>query len=164
MGKLSLLMCALSKRLEVEQKGLNMNTFLPYRSFVNSARCLDYRRLGKQRVEAMQILNTLYGKKQGWVNHPAVLMWKGFEDALRLYLKVVINEWIDRGYKNNMEIPYFDSIFGIEFPSFIGNKEFHASHRSNLLRKNKEWYSQFNWTETDDLPYIWPVRKGQLQD
>lgn len=39
-----------------------MNTFLPYKSFKKSARCLDYRRLGKQRIETWQIYKAL---KQG---------------------------------------------------------------------------------------------------
>ena len=35
---------------------LFMQTFLPYPDFARSARCLDNRRLGKQRVESYQIL------------------------------------------------------------------------------------------------------------
>ena len=56
-----------------------MQTFLPDKSFVNSSRILDYRRLGKQRVEARQIYNILIGntKSNAWRNHPAVLMWRG---------------------------------------------------------------------------------------
>ena len=38
-----------------------MQTFLPYKSFTKSAQVLDYKRLGKQRVEAMQIFNALTG-------------------------------------------------------------------------------------------------------
>jgi hypothetical protein len=34
----------------------------------------------------------------------------------------------------------------------------HDSHRSNLLRKDPQWYGQFGWTVPDDLPYVWPVR------
>ena len=58
-----------------------MQTFLPYKDFRKSLQCLDYRRLGKQRVEAMQIHNILTGKNESsaWVNHPAVKMWKGHE-------------------------------------------------------------------------------------
>jgi hypothetical protein len=57
-----------------------MQTFLPYYSFEESAKCLDYRRLGKQRVEVYQIINILEGKNKtnGWVNHPAVKMWIGY--------------------------------------------------------------------------------------
>ena len=36
-----------------------MQTFLPVADFVESARMLDYKRLGKQRVEGMQLLNAM---------------------------------------------------------------------------------------------------------
>ncbi len=58
-----------------------MQTFLPYEDFTLSAQCLDYRRLGKQRVEALQIFNALTGAStkdgreyRGWINHPATKM------------------------------------------------------------------------------------------
>ncbi len=37
-----------------------VNTFVPYSDFESIARCLDNRRLGKQRVEAYQILLLIY--------------------------------------------------------------------------------------------------------
>jgi len=37
-----------------------VNTFLPYADFVEVAQSLDDRRLGKQRVEAFQILKANY--------------------------------------------------------------------------------------------------------
>jgi hypothetical protein len=46
-----------------------------------------------------------------------------------------------------------------EVPSWLGKPEFHASHKSNLLRKNHEHYSQFNWKVDDTLPYVWPSKK-----
>lgn len=71
-----------------------MQTFLPIADFEQSLKCLDYRRLGKQRVEAKQILNVLspdYDKK-GWRNHPAVLMWKGYEESLKYYYNLCVYE------------------------------------------------------------------------
>ncbi len=53
-----------------------MQTFLPYPDFKRSAKVLDYRRLGKQRVEALQILKALQVENYGWRNHPIVKMWK----------------------------------------------------------------------------------------
>ena len=88
-----------------------MQTFLPYESFAESAKVLDWRRLGKQRVEGMQIIKAITGEKRldgkpykGWINHPASVMWKPYPDALKLYTNVIILEWIERGYNNNMEI------------------------------------------------------------
>jgi len=135
-----------------------MQTFLPYSDFKKSAKCLDYRRLGKQRVEAYQILNTLtINPKSRWRNHPAVKMWRGYEDALRLYINCMIFEWKSRGYKNNMKI--YDVDNNISFPTWFGDEKFHKSHRSNLLRKYPEWYEKFGWVEPNDLPYFWPSEK-----
>lgn len=135
-----------------------MQTFLPYADFRKTVKCLDYRRLGKQRVEAYQILKILNGETNRWVNHPAVLMWRGYENALGLYMNHCILEWVNRGYNNNMR---YSTIVAsdIVLPSWFGDENFHASHRSNLLRKNFEYYSQFGWNETPELEYVWPVRK-----
>jgi hypothetical protein len=135
-----------------------MQTFLPYPSFEQSAHCLDMRRLGKQRVECLQLLNTLSGKTSSWKNHPAVLMWRGHEQSLIKYGIVICHEWIMRGYKDTClnKIQSFQEQFSISNdPTWLGNYNFHAAHRSNLLRKNLEWYNKFGWIEPNDLPYIW---------
>ena len=131
-----------------------MQTFLPYSSFVASARVLDYRRLGKQRVESLQILNTLcHGSR--WGNHPAVLMWAGYESALTVYKNTMITEWVRRGYKNNMAT---EKVGFYVLPWWVGNKDFHLSHRSNLVRKLPEYYRKF-WPDiSNELPYVWPCR------
>lgn len=156
-----------------------MQTFLPYPSFRESARCLDYRRLGKQRVECKQILLALgvdVGEHRGqillngWGNHPAVRMWKGHEWCLLDYAQAICCEWRRRGYKDSL-LPQFEASshrwlrHGEYFqplrssPNWIGYDAFHASHRSNLLRKNRQHYGQFCWSEPADLPYVWPVEK-----
>ena len=131
-----------------------MQTFLPYPSFERSAAVLDYRRLGKQRVEAQQILNAIDSSDYGWQNHPAVGMWRPYRDALVLYRNVMIGEWVSRGYNNTM--PYLCHDEPI-LPDWLGDERLHASHRSNLLRKDPEFYGQYDWAEPNDLPYVWPV-------
>ena len=131
-----------------------MQTFLPYSNFVDSAAILDYRRLGKQRVECFQLLKALkYGG--GWSNHPACKMWRGYEEALETYMAECIAEWVRRGYKNTMSAKIH---IGYKSPPWFGDEGFHASHRSNLLRKDPAYYSRFDWKEPDDLPYVWPVQ------
>lgn len=130
-----------------------MQTFLPYPDFKKSAQALDYRRLGKQRVECYQILKALELGVGAWVNHPATKMWRGYEDALRKYMAECIMEWVGRGYKNTMTIPMIQTYTN---PPWLGDEAFHASHRSNLLRKDFAYYSKFGWQEPHDLPYVWP--------
>ena len=132
-----------------------MQTFLPYSSFTKTFKTLDYRRLGKQRVEAMQILNILLNRTErpGWRNHPIVRMWEGYEPALQLYHNICIEEWIRQGYNNNMSLE--DITEPIIYPDWLGIELFHSSHRANLLRKDYGYYIKYGWTEDLELPYVW---------
>ena len=135
--------------------GTIMQTFLPYKDFKHSLRVLDWRRLGKQRVEAHQVLNVLLGRTEtkGWRNHPITKMWVGYEDALKLYFNLCVQEWVNRGYNNNMLLE--DIPDTIKYPNWLGNDLFHSSHRANLLRKDSEFYSDWGWNEDSDNPYAW---------
>jgi hypothetical protein len=136
-----------------------MNTFLPYASFRVSAHVLDRARLGKQRIECKQILRALLGEAKGWANHPAVKMWLGHERTLCDYAIYICDEWIARGYKDSQlewfEIKY-ESLPRTGVPLWLGDPAFHASHRSNLLRKDPVWYGHFGWKEPTTLEYVWP--------
>lgn len=139
-----------------------MQTFLPLPDFYESAACLDIRRLGKQRVEAMQILHILEGRGKGWANHPAVGMWRGYTQALCAYGIAICEEWQSRGCFDTAIEQFLQGLepFGdwsdACLPVWFGNDDFHASHRSNLLRKDPKHYGQFGWLEGPDLPYVWP--------
>lgn len=144
-----------------------MQTFLPYADFAKSAECLDNKRLGKQRVEVLQLLKAIHGETKGWVNHPCTKMWRLNTNALVEYGNAICSEWRYRGYKDtclDKIIKYYYTpslIHSISsfYPDWFGNEVFHASHRSNLLRKNPEYYGKFGWSEPNDLPYIWPEER-----
>jgi hypothetical protein len=146
-----------------------------------SAQALDDKRLGKQRVEAMQILRALTYEKYGWKHHPAVLMWKGYEEALAAYAQAVIDEWTKRGHADTCAatITVDLTTAGIrtparterqlrkakQLPPWWGDEAVHASHRRALLRKEPEHYAAHfpdEPTPPGDEPddYVWPVRKA----
>jgi hypothetical protein len=153
-----------------------VQTFLPSRSFARSARLLDSRRLGKQRVEVLQILRALHLEDYGWRNHPAVCMWRGHTDALVSYGVEVTREWLRRGYA--------DTVLGqlVEFakrgtprsqdelassgllPPWLGSARLHRSHRSALLRKDPSHYGRLFPGVPPDLPYFWPPSQAATAD
>lgn len=135
-----------------------MQTFLPYPDFTESAQALDYKRLGKQRVEAWQILRALQGLTKGWRNHPAVLMWAGYEPALKAYGEAMCREWIARGYKDTM-LERFVCVEPIILPDWLGDSKLHISHQSNLIRKYPEYYIPKFPNIPNDLPYHWVVKE-----
>lgn len=140
-----------------------MQTFLPYKDFKESAKVLDRGRLGKQRVEALQVIKSLHEVHYGWKNHPASKMWKGFESSLVDYSLTMCLEWISRGYADTC----FDKILELQAkynipksgaePFWLGDERVHSSHRANLLRKDYSFYIKYNWIESPDTPYYWPV-------
>ena len=142
-----------------------MQTFLPMRNFDDSAKVLDWRRLGKQRVEVLQIYNALHGESKGWRNHPAVKMWEGYELALLTYGVIICKEWRNRGYKDTLLDRFEAEIVRLEnlgakhkMPPWIGDEKFHLSHRSNLSRKDHGHYDPF-WPGTPaNLEYVWPTK------
>lgn len=138
-----------------------MQTFVPYGSDFNSnAQVLDRQRLGKQRVEAWQILNAIRGLSKGWVNHPATVMWRNYPEALAYYGLSMCDEWIARGYNDTMQNRFIslidNSIFRVELPLWIDEENIVISHRSNLIRKRPDIYQPI-WPDIpNDIPYVWP--------
>jgi hypothetical protein len=144
-----------------------MQTFLPYSDIKESLRVLDNKRLGKQRVEAYQIISALTGRPKmngkpysGWLNHPCCILWKNHIPLLKYYYNECIKEWVKRGFNNTMKFEEINE--SVYFPSWWGNELFHDSHKSNLLRKDFEYYSKFGWNVDSNDPYVWYTMEGQM--
>jgi Pyrimidine dimer DNA glycosylase len=149
-----------------------VQTFLPVADFEDAARLLDSPRLGKQRVETLQILRALELPDYGWANHPAVLMWRGRTPALVAYGLAMVKVWQERGFADSTapqiaefapEVvgrPQAELAAAGLLPSWVGDEQLHRSHRSNLMAKDAGFYrprfTERFGPEPDDLPYVWP--------
>lgn len=198
-----------------------VNLFITHFDYTTSAKNLDNKRLGKQRVEALQILNliqdlkflsqrynkprpinpydfrawvrtlaSLYKKEPirlyrgdhcitlGFVYHPAILMFLGYEDSLKRYINAHIQEWISRGFENTMQTY---KTYKEDQPIFTLDPTFHRNHKAALLTKEIErnepkWYikkkdfveayeyyqnytGKANKTQSEFKYYIWPFNQ-----
>jgi len=119
-------------------------------------------------VETLQILNALHNPDNGWRHHPVVHMWAGYEQALCSYGLAICEEWVDaRGYRDTVAgkiWKYVDLDAEVKMPLWLGDEDFHRSHRSNLLRKMPEHYRRYWPCERDDLPYVWPEKLAKRGD
>jgi len=80
-----------------------MNTFMPYSDFLSSVKCLDNKRLGKQRLECYQMIQLFLDEnKTAWRRHPAFVMWHGHPESLVAYFFFCCNEFRARGYNENL--------------------------------------------------------------
>ena len=155
-----------------------MQTFLPDPDFHRCAALLDDKRLGKQRVETLQIMQVLVRLRwentigqiepyepRGWRNHPAVLMWKGYELALLSYQQHICEEWTARGYRDTclaktrglVQHWRGDRASESAQPPWLGDVQLHRSHQSNLIRKDPDFYGPLFPGVSGDEPYVWPV-------
>ena len=149
-----------------------MQTFLPYPDFVASARVLDLKRLGKQRVETIQVLRGLTRAGYGWRHHPAVKMWAGYEEALVRYGLDMCAVWCAEGRADTCASTLTADLAAAggprairtqqelaaagDLPPWTGDEALHLSHRSALVRKDPAVYRPVFGDIPDDLPYVWP--------
>ena len=144
-----------------------MQTFLPYPDPRRSAKVLDDRRLGKQRVETFQVLRALTWPTYGWKHHPVTRMWRGFVPALVAYGLACVDEWVARGRADATRAALLEFSGGTApdwdvlhdrgaVPPWVGDEGLHLSHRSSLVRKDPELYRPLFGDVPDDLPYVWP--------
>ncbi|MDQ0822542.1 hypothetical protein QFZ69_003421 [Arthrobacter sp. V1I7] len=148
-----------------------MQTFLPFPDFQQSAAALDRVRLGKQRVEALQILRALVIPEYGWQSHPAVRMWMGYVPALTLYGLAMVDEWTSRGGEDTTrekimefapQAAHPDYAAKIPMPPWLGDPDFHLSHRSRLIAKDPRFYAPLFPDTEADLEYVWPEPRLEL--
>ncbi|GAA2753351.1 MSMEG_6728 family protein [Amnibacterium kyonggiense] len=145
-----------------------MQTFLPYPSFEASAHVLDGPRLGKQRVETLQILRALVVPTYGWQRHPAVAMWRGHVPALTAYGLAMVREWTARGFADAVAPQLLEFAPEVEgrserwlaqqglLPSWVGDPLLHESHRSKLIAKDPDVYRTLFPGTPEGLDYVWP--------
>jgi len=145
-----------------------MQTFLPYPDFAESSAVLDQARLGKQRVETLQVLRSLLMPSYGWQNHPVSRMWRGYLPGLTAYGLANVDAWTSRGHGDTTReliAEFAPDVVGKSqaeladaglLPRWIGDDEVHRSHRSNLIRKDASYYGALFPDVDGELDYVWP--------
>jgi len=154
-------------------------TFLPYKSYRESAKVLDNKRLNYQRKASFEILQIIVFDKKSLVlptnslklaveahrkfaKHPVVKLWYNSELQLTSYAIEICKEWIRRKKDDHflntfqfLQKTFKDHYYSDKIPSIIGNELFHSSHRAALLAKDYVYYKRFGWTEIPKIKYIW---------
>jgi len=152
-----------------------MQTFLSSPFFTECAVSLDKRRCWKQVVEAKQMLCNLRTENlpiewqnskdyinQKYKNHPAVKMWKDYDDLLKHYYNIFLKYCLDF-HKINTKLEYITCAYSypaftnhnilmiwedglddngnlIEQPFWLGNEDFHRAMRARLIEKDRNFY------------------------
>ena len=148
-----------------------MQTFVPFADSAASAQVLDNKRLNKQLLEGRQIYGILAENKRtgGWVNHPAVKMWRNYDTGLYAYLADIYRECVARGIKADKNWDAIEDMHehnwhrgdNVVMPPWWNDERVHESHRNNLYVKDPDYYAAFvtaqRVTCCDKCNYFWPT-------
>ena len=113
---------------------------------LETAKCLDARRLNKQIIECKQIIKAINGETKAWANHPAVKMYKDHQEWLKLYMGCL------NAYRlNNINAAEHLSNYADTMrPQFHTQKYFDQMKR-RLYTKNNNYYSQWKYLGESDV-------------
>lgn len=110
-------------------------------------------------------------------HHPAVLMWKGYEEALGRYGLACCRRWTELGFADTCAATIVldlgsagahsirgqaELARGGALPPWLGDEALHVSHQAALLSKDRDWYAGRFPGVSADVPYLWPVRSEQV--
>lgn len=132
-------------------------TYLPYPDITFSLVALRPEHRLKQRKDALDIYNFLRLEKN--LDLKICKMWEGYHNCLARYFNIVNSLCdqdgapkmpdLDRGYEQQ------EGLYKLVFPPWWGNPKLHQSHRSNLIKLDKDYERWFSGTPKN-LPLYWP--------
>ena len=116
---------------------------------LETAECLDNRRLHKQIVECGQILSALEGKTTAWKNHPCTKQYRGYETWLKLYRGVLEN------YGNDIVKTAELNKKAMSCTPCFHRKMYFDQMKRRLYTKDKTHYKQFSNLGESDINWYW---------
>lgn len=132
------------------------------------AQVMSEERLRRQSKAALEILNAILGKNVFWREEPVVGMWYGYEWSLmklgialcnRIYHTTKDEEILDERQDFISAIRFARRTHKFQIhtdrePGWLGNDDFHDSHKATLLRLSKK-----SWMSGGDSEN-WPLIKN----
>jgi len=138
-----------------------MQVFMPYTNITQSVKCLDNKRLGKQRIEIKYMLEMMYGM---WPErkHPVITMWEDYPNFLHVIYYNTVCEWIDRGCKNTLpvELEFMHDDWTV--PPWL--EDYTYQYKALLLHKDYEFYSKEFGTDIEPISKIPYLTKAEIKE
>jgi hypothetical protein len=91
--------------------------------------------------------------------------------ALTMYGLAMVDEWTKRGHPDNTranitefapQAAHPDYAAKIPMPPWLGDPDFHLSHRSKLVRKEPKVYTSVFTDAIPEMDYIWPEPRHEF--
>ena len=130
-----------------------MNVFI-IGSPLETAKALDKRRLNKQIIECLQILNAIMGGAKAWRNHPCTLQYKNNVCWLDEYFQCLV------AYRDNhIEVAKKKSLFADSIAPSFHTQEYFDQMKRRLFTKDSKHYAQ--WAHLGTSEVNWYFIEGE---
>lgn len=127
---------------------------------LETAKCLDKKRLNKQIIEVNQLIKAIEGETKAWRNHPVTVMYENDLNFLRGYKNCLT------AYKENriQDAEFFSKWCERTKPDFLKDCEWYFDNMKNrLFTKNKQHYLQYFPTAVESYSNYYYV-KGEWKE
>lgn len=133
-------------------------TLMPSIGFHKSLVLIDDARLSKQRQDVLRILRGIMGEEPWHISHAG---WEGYEYTLGVFGMSACSVWQNqRGHRDSIAFQLHEILEGVPHdlvqPPWIGDLNFHRSHRSYLVRRMPEFYAEKFPNNPEGMPLLWP--------
>ena len=122
---------------------------------LDTAKCLDKKRLNKQIIEVKQLIKAIQGETKAWRNHPVTVMYENYLNFLRGYKNCLI------AYKENriQDAEFFSKWCDCTKPDFLKDCGWYFENMKNrLFTKDKQHYLQYFPTAVESYSNYYYVR------
>lgn len=122
---------------------------------LDTAKCLDKKRLNKQIIEVNQLIKAIEGNTKAWRNHPVTIMYENDLNFLRGYKNCLI------AYKENriQDAEFFSKWCDRTKPDFLKDCGWYFENMKNrLFTKDKQHYLQYFPTAVESYSNYYYVR------
>jgi hypothetical protein len=138
---------------------------------LETAMCLDKKRLNKQIIECQQILKAIWGESKAWANHPCTIQYREHETWLWYYYQTLA---FYRDYLNNVSNQFgklsIDDLNEAKIKSLIADsympnfhtEEYFKNMKKRLYTKDNEHYKQWKILGESYENWYWVDNKWKI--
>lgn len=114
-------------------------------SAIETAKCLDKKRLNKQIIECRQILKAINRETKAWVNHPCTIQYRTHKEWLIAYMHC-----LEAFYNKDIHKARIWNLYALDNTPNFHTQGYFENMKRRLYTKNPEHYIQWSHLGNSD--------------
>ena len=124
---------------------------------LETAMCLDKKRLNKQIIECGQILKAIWGESKSWVNHPCTIQYRDNVKWLIAY-----THCLESFFNNDIHKARIWNLYAMDNKPIFHTQDYFDNMKRRLYTKNHEHYKQWENLGESYENWYWVDNKWKI--